>query len=99
MLHLGNAYIDGYSLFSNVEEVSVVAIDESMCEYQPSKDTKEKAAEKGEPIPVVYIPRKPHPNGLLIYSAAGGVQAPYKQNKVVLFCISYKCLTLLCRIR
>ncbi len=29
---------------------------------------------EGEPIPVMFIPRKPHPNGLLVYLAATPVQ-------------------------
>jgi len=28
---------------------------------------KKKAEETGTPIPVVFMPRKPHPNGLLNY--------------------------------
>lgn len=44
-----------------------VAADEALYGYQPSKETKKKYEKKKDPIPVVYIPRKPHPNGLLNY--------------------------------
>jgi len=44
---------------------SIVSFDESVYSYQPRKATKAKAEEKGAAIPTVYIPRKPHPNGLL----------------------------------
>jgi len=44
--------------------VSIVAIDESVIAYQPSHEAKMQAEKDGAPIPVVYIPRKPHPNGL-----------------------------------
>jgi hypothetical protein len=45
---------------------SVLSFDESLYSYQPRPETKKKKElEFKEPIPVVYIPRKPHPNGLL----------------------------------
>jgi len=44
---------------------SIVCFDESVYAYKPRKSTKEKSEKKGDPIPSVYIPRKPHPNGLL----------------------------------
>lgn len=50
---------------------SIVAHDETVFSYQPAKNTK-KAAEEGlDPIPLVFIPRKPHPNGLLSYLTCG----------------------------
>jgi hypothetical protein len=53
--------------FSFVRSVTVVTVDEHMNAYQPTGTTKKKSEEKQEPIPVVFIPRKPHPNGLLVY--------------------------------
>lgn len=44
-----------------------VAFDESMIGYQPGKQAKEAASAQGKPIPTRFIPRKPHPNGLLLY--------------------------------
>ena len=45
---------------------SIIAFDESIYQYQPISSTKKKYEFVfQEPIPVVYIPRKPHPNGLL----------------------------------
>jgi hypothetical protein len=59
-----------------------VVVDESMFEYAPGHTAKLKAEQLGEPIPVVYIPRKPRPNGLLVYTAATYVAHPLHQNKV-----------------
>jgi len=39
-------------------------VDETVYQYTPRKKTRENA-ETTEPIPLVYIPRKPHPYGLL----------------------------------
>jgi glycine cleavage system protein P-like pyridoxal-binding family len=44
-----------------------VAIDESLYEYQPARSTQKIFEEMRDPIPLVYIPRKPHKNGLLNY--------------------------------
>jgi len=41
--------------------------DEQLVGYQPSPQVKKRAEQQGYPIPVVYIPRKPNPNGLLMY--------------------------------
>ena len=46
-----------------------VAFDEALVEYHPSSAQKELAAKHLLPIPIVWIPRKPHPLGLLIYKA------------------------------
>ena len=43
----------------------MITIDETMIEYQPSSIVKENAGNNEEPIPVLFIPRKPHPNGLV----------------------------------
>lgn len=52
---------------SHLTEVKVVVGDEEVDEYQPSKVTKKAAEVSGDPIPLAYFPRKPHPNGLLYY--------------------------------
>ena len=36
----------------------------------------------GETIPVVFIPRKPHPNGLLLYLCATFINHPYENTKL-----------------
>jgi hypothetical protein len=64
-----------------------VVIDEAMVTYQPSHEIKKKTEENGEPIPVMYIERKPHPNGLLIYVACGWIPHPTKNNKILSFVI------------
>ena len=56
--------------------------DEGVIAYQPCKAVKNNTKKKGEPIPVVYMPRKPHPNGLLFmllmtFVKHGGHHLPY----------------------
>lgn len=65
---------------SIIESLSVAVIDESVIGYQPRLEVKQKAELNGEPIPVTYIPRKPHPNGLLIYLACTFISHPTKLN-------------------
>ena len=57
-------------------------IDEHMNNYQPKREVKNKAEEIGEPIPVQYIPRKPHPNSILVleYLLASYVVNPLDEN-------------------
>lgn len=45
-------------------------IDETVFSYEPKVETKNKMMNQGDQIPLVYIPRKPHPNGLLTYVLA-----------------------------
>jgi len=52
-------------------------------EYQPSHEMKEKAVINGEPIPVIYIPRKPHPNGLLAYISATFLPHPGGKKSII----------------
>lgn len=47
-----------------------VTFDENIFKYQPSSEVKEIFKDTPFQIPVVYIPRKPNPNGLLAYSLA-----------------------------
>lgn len=47
-----------------------VVFDETVFAYQPSKTVKAKQKELKDEIPTVYIPRKPHPNGLMVYNVA-----------------------------
>ncbi len=44
----------------------------------------------GEPIPVTYIPRKPHPNGLLDYLLVTYVSHPTKIKSVLPFILDIK---------
>jgi hypothetical protein len=54
-----------HSVWSSfIKNVSLVTVDETLVAYQPSPKKKQQAESLGEPIPVIYIPRKPHPNGL-----------------------------------
>jgi hypothetical protein len=46
---------------------SIVTFDETIFEFQPGSKSKEDAEKNRDPIPVVFIPSKPHPNGLLCY--------------------------------
>ncbi|MCL6558753.1 MAG: hypothetical protein K6U74_08090 [Firmicutes bacterium] len=68
---------------SLIQKVDIVVIDEHINAYQPRADIKKIAIERGEPIPVVFIPRKPHPNGLLAYITATYIKHPTKKNAVL----------------
>jgi hypothetical protein len=67
----------------HIENVSLITIDESVIGYQPSARVKRVAEASGEPIPVVFIPRKPHPNGLLLYQAVTYVASPISRTQVL----------------
>ena len=47
-----------------------VVADESVWAYKPSKNVLDRLRELNIRIPLVYIPRKPHPNGLMAYQLA-----------------------------
>jgi len=49
---------------------SVVAIDETIFAYKVRKEVRVEFENKKDPIPIHYIPRKPHPNGLLAWVLA-----------------------------
>jgi hypothetical protein len=61
---------------SFVSGVQLLVIDEFVMAYQPRKKVKIAAEIQGEPISVVFIPRKPHPNGLEIFLATTPVDHP-----------------------
>lgn len=65
-----------------VDSLKMITFDESLMAYQPSSKVKQKANEM-EPIPVVFIPRKPHPNGLLLYQAVTYIQHPINPAKKI----------------
>jgi hypothetical protein len=65
-------------------------VDESVIGYQPGSTAKKEAESRGEPIPVVYIPRKPHPNGLEIFLVATSVEHPARQNKGLPFIVDMR---------
>jgi hypothetical protein len=65
------------SLFSFFSLIYSIAIG-----YQPSAAVKQAAEEAGEPIPVTFMPRKPHPNCLLIYALSCLVTHSYKEKGV-----------------
>jgi hypothetical protein len=49
--------------------------------YQPSAEAKQKALRNGDYIPVTFIPRKPHPNGLLAYLLASFIVHPLEPTR------------------
>lgn len=61
-----------------VEEVNIAVVDEGVLDYQPRSSTKIKASEKETPIPVVHIPRKPHPNGLEVFFSGNWCRSSLK---------------------
>jgi hypothetical protein len=77
-----------HSVWSSfIENVSLVTVDETLVAYQPSPKKKQQAESLGEPIPVVYIPRKPHSNGLEAFLLASYVPHPARENAVLPFII------------
>ena len=70
--------------------ITTVTLDESMIEYQPDKTKKAQCIKNGEPIPVVYIPRKPHPNGLKLYTLATYINHPSKPGKKIPYIVDIK---------
>ena len=60
----------------SIVKLGPVVVDETVVRYQPGHEAKSKANKKGAPIPVVHIPRKPNPNGLLLYQATTMVLHP-----------------------
>ena len=61
---------------TQIVTLSVAVIDESIISYQPSKLKKDKAEKSGNPIPIVFIPGKPHPNGLECFVASSYITDP-----------------------
>jgi hypothetical protein len=47
-----------------------VSIDESIYAYEVRKATQDKYLKEKDPVPIHYIPRKPHKNGLLAWVMA-----------------------------
>ena len=83
ILHIGKPLL---TIFHNsfARDVSVVVVDEQhMNAYQPKAHIKARAENRGEPIPVTFIQRKPHPNGLLEYLLVTYVQHPARINSVL----------------
>lgn len=62
-----------------VYNVKLCSIDESLIGYQPSEEVKKRNENQGHPIPVSYIPRKPHSNGLLNYILTTTVEHPMNE--------------------
>jgi hypothetical protein len=67
--------LEGINIFREtwakaVSPGSIVCCDEAVWDFRPSKAMKERSELARDPIPVVFIPRKPHPNGLLCYYLA-----------------------------
>lgn len=63
-----------------------MTIDETIVHYQPRKSTKMKV-EEIEPIPIVYIPRKPVPNGLEFFLACSYISHPTREESVLPFIV------------
>lgn len=67
-------------------EVHVVTIDESVIGYAPSNAVKDRMEKAGTPAPVVFIQRKPHPNGLECFVASTYVIDPGTRKSVPYVC-------------
>ena len=66
---------------SHIDPIPVVTVDESVIAYQPSAQVKKQGDQSREPIPVVFLPRKPHPNGLETFLAVTPVDHPGKPRR------------------
>jgi len=65
-------------------------VDEAVIAYQPSLASKIRAEKTGEPVPVVYIPRKPHPNGLEDFLLCTYVDNPAREQGVLPYIIDIR---------
>ena len=72
-----------------VRDLSFVVIDEHMNAYQTSEPVKKKSIENGNTIPLVYIPRKPHPNGLLVYLLVTYTTHPIRTTEAVPYILDF----------
>eukprot|EP01105_Mastigella_eilhardi_P013148 TRINITY_DN2990_c0_g1_i1.p1 TRINITY_DN2990_c0_g1~~TRINITY_DN2990_c0_g1_i1.p1 ORF type:complete len:436 (-),score=87.15 TRINITY_DN2990_c0_g1_i1:428-1735(-) len=69
------------SFQAQLTAVSLLLIDELVSAYQPSASVKTAAEATGEPIPAVFFPRKPHPNGLEVLLVATFLPGHPKRTK------------------
>jgi hypothetical protein len=74
-------------MYRLVSEIDILIIDECTISYKPTTIIKHTANQNGEPIPLVYIPRKPHPNGLFLYLGVLYIPHPTEENSVLPFII------------
>ena len=72
-----------FKKFRNISNISITVIDEHINAYAPTAAIKKKAELNGKPIPVVFIPCKPHPNGLMKYLMVTALSNPSKINGAV----------------
>jgi hypothetical protein len=75
---------------STISHASVVVCDAHINAYRPLYTSKTKADQAGEPISVIYMPRKPHPNGLLLYLLATYVKYPIDQSRKLPVILDYE---------
>lgn len=71
-----------------VHNVAIVTVDETVVGYRPSHASREKARLTGHAIPLVYIKRKPHPNGLEIFLGCTYVKTQFTR-KGLPFVVSF----------
>jgi hypothetical protein len=71
--------VNNINIIRIISDISVLTVDEATISYEPNASTKKIAITLGEPIPLTYIPRKPHPNGLLLYLGSSYILHPTKQ--------------------
>lgn len=71
----------------SVTPSSILTVDETLYAYVPSSPIKRIHELNGDPIPLVYIPRKPRPNGLLNYCLAASFINPWNTNETLPFII------------
>jgi len=65
-----------------IGEANVITVDESVIGYRPSRNVRDRADLSGNPIPLVYIKRKPHPNGLEIFLGCTYITSPFNRKGI-----------------
>ena len=75
-------YLIGLQNYKLVSSLDILTVDECVIGYKPRSETKEYFKNNYDEIPLVYIPRKPHPNGLLIYLTSTEIFIPGRKNKI-----------------
>ena len=79
-----------FKIFARLlEEIKHAVIDESILAYEPCSSTKDNHEVLGDTIPVTYIPRKPHPNGLLLYGMVTTVKSSIPHQSDIPFCVGF----------
>lgn len=70
-----------------IQPSSVAVVDESLYEYYVREEVRRKYEQRGDPVPQVFIPKKPRPNGLLNYALAIAFPNPSSPGNILPFIV------------